>query len=64
MEVTDIHVGKQFQVNYSPQGVAPVPPLAYLTGAAAIPGTGFFNGGVLVGSSALSSTTSHCFSSW
>ena len=50
MEVSDLLVGKQLQVNYSPQGVAPVPPLAYLTGAAAIPGTGFFNGGVMVGS--------------
>ena len=50
MEVTDLLVGKQLQVNYSPQGVAPVPCAAYLAGAAAIPGTGFFNGGVLVGS--------------
>ena len=53
MEVTDVHIGKQLQVNYSPQGVAPVPCAAYLTGAAAIPGTGFFNGGVLVGSPVL-----------
>ena len=53
MEVTDLLVGKQLQVNYSPQGVAPVPCAAYLAGAAAIPGTGYFNGSVLVGSSAL-----------
>ena len=53
MEVSDVHIGKQLQVNYSPQGVAPVPCAAYLTGAAAIPGTGYFNGSVLVGSSAL-----------
>ena len=53
MEVSDVLVGKQLQVNYSPQGVAPVPCAAYLAGAAAIPGTGYFNGSVLVGSSAL-----------
>ena len=53
MEVSDVHIGKQLQVNYSPQGVAPVPCAAYLTGSAAIPGTGYFNGSVLVGSSAL-----------
>ena len=49
MEVTDIHVGKQLQVNYSVQGATPNPPLTYGFGAAAVPGTGFFNGGVLVG---------------
>lgn len=49
-EFTDIHVGKQLQVNYSIQGLTPNPPLVYGTGAAAVPGTGFFNGGVLVGS--------------
>lgn len=53
MEVSDVHVGKQLQVNFSPQGVVPIPCAAYLTGAAAIPGTGYFNGSVLVGSSAL-----------
>ena len=50
MELSDAHVGKQLQCNYSPQGVAPIPCAAYLTGPAAIPGTGFFNGGVMVGS--------------
>lgn len=49
MEVSDIHVGKQLQVSYSVQGATPNPPLAYGFGAAAVPGTGFFNGGVLVG---------------
>ena len=49
MEVTDIHVGKQLQVSFSLQGAVPNPPLAYGFGAAAVPGTGFFNGGVLVG---------------
>jgi len=53
MEVSDIHVGKQLQVNFSPQGSIPIPCAAYLTGAAAIPGTGFFNGGVMVGSPVL-----------
>ena len=50
MEVQDVHIGKQLQVNFSPQGSIPIPCAAYLTGAAAIPGTGFFNGGVMVGS--------------
>lgn len=50
MEVSDIHVGKQLQVNYSPAGVAPIPCTAYGFGASAVPGTGFFNGGVMVGS--------------
>ena len=50
MEVQDVHIGKQLQVNYSPVGSIPIPCAAYLTGAAAIPGTGFFNGGVMVGS--------------
>ena len=50
MEVSDVHIGKQLQVNFSPQGSIPIPCAAYLTGAAAIPGTGFFNGGVMVGS--------------
>ena len=53
MEVSDVHIGKQLQVNFSPQGSAPIPCAAYLTGAAAIPGTGFFNGGVMVGSPVL-----------
>ena len=53
MEVSDIHCGKQLQVNFSPQGSVPIPCAAYLTGAAAIPGTGFFNGGVMVGSPVL-----------
>ena len=53
MEVSDIHCGKQLQVNFSPQGSVPVPCAAYLTGAAASPGTGFFNGGVMVGSPVL-----------
>ena len=50
MEVSDVHIGKQLQVNFSPQGAVPIPCAAYLTGPAAIPGTGFFNGGVMVGS--------------
>lgn len=50
MEVTDVHVGKQLQCNFSVQGTAPVPPLCFGSGAAAVPGTGFFNGAVLVGS--------------
>ena len=50
MEVQDVHIGKQLQVNFSPAGSIPIPCAAYLTGAAAIPGTGFFNGGVMVGS--------------
>ena len=50
MEVSDIHVGKQLQVNYSVQGSVPNPPLCFGFGASAVPGTGFFNGGVLVGS--------------
>ena len=50
MEAQDLHIGKQLQVNYSPVGSVPIPCAAYLTGAAAIPGTGFFNGGVMVGS--------------
>ena len=49
MEVSDIHVGKQLQTNYSPQGVVPLPNTAFLTGAAAIPGTGFFNGALQIG---------------
>ena len=53
MEVSDVHIGKQLQVNFSPQGSVPIPCAAYLTGAAAIPGTGFFNGGVMVGSPVL-----------
>ena len=53
MEVQDLHIGKQLQVNYSPVGSIPIPCAAYLTGAAAIPGTGFFNGGVMVGSPVL-----------
>ena len=53
MELTDLHVGKQLQVNFSPQGSVPIPCAAYLTGSAAIPGTGFFNGGVMVGSPVL-----------
>jgi hypothetical protein len=50
MEVSDVHVGKQLQCNFSVQGTAPVPPLCFGFGAAAVPGTGSFNGGVLVGS--------------
>ena len=53
MEVSDVHIGKQLQVNFSPQGSVPIPCAAYLTGAAAIPGTGFFNGSVMVGSPVL-----------
>ena len=49
-EFTDVHIGKQLQVAYSPAGVVPIPPPCYSTGAAAVPGTGYFNGGVLVGS--------------
>jgi hypothetical protein len=50
MEVTDVHVGKQLNCNFNIQGVAPVPPLCFGTGPTAVPGTGFFNGAVLVGS--------------
>tara|TARA_A100001201_G_scaffold2589_4_gene6587 strand:+ start:10596 stop:11609 length:1014 start_codon:yes stop_codon:yes gene_type:complete len=50
MEVTDVHVGKQLQCNYTPGGIGAVPPLCYGFGPTAVPGTGFFNGGVLVGS--------------
>ena len=50
MEAQDLHIGKQLQVNFSPKGSVPIPCAAYLTGAAAIPGTGFFNGSVMVGS--------------
>ena len=50
MEVSDVHVGKQLQCNFSIQGVAPVPPLCFGFGPTAVPGTGFFNGAVLVGS--------------
>lgn len=51
MEVGDIHVGKQLQVSFSPQGLTGgTPALCYGAGAVAVPGTGFFNGGVLVGS--------------
>jgi hypothetical protein len=50
MEVSDVHVGKQMHCNYSVAGVAPIPPLCFGFGAAAVPGTGFFNGSVLVGS--------------
>ena len=53
MELSDLHIGKQLQVNFSPQGVVPIPCAAYLTGPFAIPGTGFFNGGVMVGSPVL-----------
>ena len=53
MELSDLHVGKQLQVNFSPAGSVPIPCAAYLTGAAAIPGTGFFNGSVMVGSPVL-----------
>ena len=49
MEVSDIHVGKQLQCNFSVQGVTPNPPLCFGFGPTAIPGTGFFNGGLLVG---------------
>tara|TARA_A100001201_G_scaffold89209_4_gene78168 strand:+ start:14884 stop:15897 length:1014 start_codon:yes stop_codon:yes gene_type:complete len=51
MEVSDIHVGKSIQCSFSPQGVAPVPPLCFGFGPTAVPGTGFFNGAVLVGDS-------------
>ena len=53
MEAQDLHIGKQLQVNFSPKGSVPIPCAAYLTGAAAIPGTGFFNGSVMVGSPVL-----------
>lgn len=49
MEVSDVHVGKQLQCNFSVQGVSPNPPLCFGFGPTAIPGTGFFNGGLLVG---------------
>lgn len=50
MEVSDVHVGKQLQCNFSIQGTTPNPPLCYGSGPTAVPGTGFFNGGILVGS--------------
>jgi hypothetical protein len=49
MEVSDIHVGKQLQVSFSPQGAVPNPPLCFGFGPTAVSGTGFFNGGVLIG---------------
>ena len=49
MEVSDVHVGKQLQCNFSVQGATPNPPLCFGFGAGAVPGTGFFNGGLLVG---------------
>ena len=49
MELTDLHVGKQLNVNYSIQGLTPNPPLAFGFGPTAVPGTGFFNGAVMVG---------------
>ena len=50
MEVSDLHVGKQMHCNYSVAGVTPVPPLCFGFGPTAVPGTGFFNGSVLIGS--------------
>jgi hypothetical protein len=50
MEVSDVHVGKQLQVSFSPQGLPAFPPLCFGFGPTAVPGTGFFNGAVLVGS--------------
>lgn len=50
MEVSNIHIGQQLQVNYSPQGVVPLPPLCFGFGPTAVPGTISANGGVLVGS--------------
>tara|TARA_Y100000289_G_scaffold13423_1_gene12526 strand:- start:87 stop:1100 length:1014 start_codon:yes stop_codon:yes gene_type:complete len=49
MEVTDVHVGKQLVCSFSPVGVSINPPLAYGFGPTAVPGTGHFNGGVLIG---------------
>jgi len=51
-EVSDLHVGKQLSVVYTPQGLNATVGFTqpYLTGAAAIPGTGHFNGSVLIGS--------------
>lgn len=49
MEVSDIHVGKQLQCNFSIQGATPNPPLCFGFGPTVVPGTGFFNGGLLVG---------------
>jgi len=49
MEVSDIHVGKQLQVSFSPQGVTPNPPLCFGFGPTAVPGTIFASGGLLVG---------------
>jgi len=49
MEVSDVHVGKQMHCNYSVAGAVPIPPLCLGFGAAAVPGTGFFNGCVLIG---------------
>ena len=53
MEVSDLLVGKQLQCNFSPQGVVPIPNTSFLAGAAAIPGTGFFNGALQIGSPVL-----------
>jgi hypothetical protein len=50
MEVSDVHVGKQLQVSFSPQGLPANPPLCFGFGPTVVPGTGFFNGAVLVGS--------------
>ena len=50
MEVSDVHVGKQLHCNYTLAGAKPVPPLCYGFGSTSIPGTGFFNGSVLIGS--------------
>ena len=51
MEVTDLHVGKQLQVCANlPGGITGPPALAQGTGAVAIPGTIWADGGVLVGS--------------
>jgi len=50
MEVSDVHVGKQLQVNFTPAGSPTVPPLCFGFGPTAVPGTGSFNGAVLIGS--------------
>lgn len=49
MEVSDIHIGKQLQVSFSPQGITPNPPLCFGFGPTAVPGTIFASGGLLVG---------------
>ena len=52
MEVSDIHIGKQLSCVFTPQGLNVTTGITqpFLTGKASVPGTGHFNGAVLVGS--------------